>query len=354
MDDGYVKDTDGNRPTLMVGGFPAGSARDATAQMLDYLGPTLLYAPGQRGDNWIAPELAAVPSLPGVLPCDLAGGYTGCDDIPWYAATSSLIADDFDPVVILARAFQASYPVFGALRSERGLAHLRFQAGLPAAVDLAWLAFREAGLGADLFNMITTAKAWQVLACHAQAPGDVVFQLETPVATRMVATADDPATIAAYVAGLLTDLPRLCPGTAWGVHLSLGGWAHQAAVDPATALPLVILAREIIAQWPAGPEDAGLEYIHIPCAAAGKPPAGDAEWYAPLAALRRYMPRGCALSAGLVHEDLDLTVLRRLLGVIEDAYGARVRISTTCGLGRWPGPAQPVDAMTKMRDLAAT
>ncbi len=37
------------------------------------------------------------------------------------------------------------------------------------------------------------AKARQVLACHAQAPGDVVFQLETPAAVRWAATADDPA-----------------------------------------------------------------------------------------------------------------------------------------------------------------
>ena len=259
MPEGYVNDTDGNRITHLVGGIPAPSARHAMAEALGYLGPTLRYLPD--GENptadipyragWIEPEVRAVPGLPGVITRNAEARYTSYDDTPWYEAVGPLTADDLDAVVIARRAFEASYPEFCTLRRERGLPRLRFQAGIPAPLDLALLAFRESGLSPDLFGSITEAKARQVRACSAQAPGDAVFQLETPTGTGMVVTADDPAKAASYVAGLLTDLPSRCPGTAWGVHLCDGDWYHQAAIDPSSALPLVLLATEITAQWPA-------------------------------------------------------------------------------------------------------
>jgi hypothetical protein len=367
---GYANHNGQNRFTHLVGGFPGDSTRGAMAQLLEYLGPTLLYLPdGETATpdipdrpDWIAPELRGVSGLRGVRMCFEDARYegydTGYENVPYYQPTEPLAVADFAQALILQQAFEASYPVFCELRGEREASPLRFQAGTPSAFDLALLAFRDEGLDADLLNPITQAKAQQVRACHAQAPGDVVFQLETPAATRWVATAADPAKEAAYVAGLLTELPRLCSGTAWGVHLCLGDWNHQSAVDPDSAMPLVVLAKEIIAQWPAGIPDAPvLEYVHLPFAAASKPPAADPEWYAPLADLRSHMPPGARLVAGLVHEDLDLPALRRLLAIIEAAYGAQVTIAATCGLGRRPGDdhglGQAVDALTKMAALSA-
>lgn len=358
MTAGYATDTEGYRHAHLVGGFSASTTYDAMTQILDCLSGTLLSLPDGEPPtddipdrpNWIAPELRGVSGIPGVITRNAQAGYTGYDDYPWYEATRPLTADDFDAAVILQRAFRASYPVFRTLREERGLPGLRFQAGGPSALDLALLAFREAGLSPDLFSAITGAKARQVRACNAQAPGDVVFQLEMPVATRMVADAEDPAEVAAYVARLLVELPRSCPGTRWGVHECDGDWGHQAATDPSSALPLVLLASEIIAQWPEGPDAPVLDYVHLPFAAASKPPAEDARWYAPLADLK--MPPGCRLAAGFVHELLDLTALRRLLALIEDAYGGPVTIAATCGLGRRPDPGQATDALTKIAALA--
>jgi hypothetical protein len=325
---------------------------------LSYLGPSLLLLPDgeipteaipDRAD-WIQPELRGVPEIPGVITHNAQARYSGYEDTPWYEAGRQLTADDFDPVVILQRTFETSYPVFTELRRDGRLPGLRFQAGMPAPLDLGLYTFRGAGLSQDLHSAITEAKARQVRACHAQAPGDVVFQIETPAGLHMVATADDQARSAAYVAGLLTDLPRRCPGTAWGIHLCDGDWYHKAQTEPSSALPLVLLAAEVAAQWPAGPDAPVLEYVHLPFAPADKPPAADAAWYRPLADLR--MPAGCRLVAGFVHELLDLEALRGLLDVIERAYGAEVTIAATCGLGRRPHPDQPIDAMTKMAALA--
>jgi hypothetical protein len=52
-----------------------------------------------------------------------------------------------------------------------------------------------------------------------------------------------------------------------------------------------------------------------------------------------------------VHELTGLAELRRLLGIVEDAYGAEFTIAATCGLGRRP-PGQAADALEKMATLA--
>lgn len=358
-----------DRYTHMVGGFPGrGDARAAMAAQLRVLGDSLLTLPdGERAtrqlparDQWIQPELAALRGLPGVISHNETAGYTGYDDYPWYEASLPLKAQDFAPVVILQRAFEESYPVFSEVRREAGFPGLRFQAGLPAPLDVALFGFRAAsiaygggsqpGVSQELHGPIVEAKARQVLACHAQAPGDVVFQLESPAAVVLAMQAADQDSAAAGVAGLLTELPRRCPGTRWGVHLCNGDLGHKAATDPRSALPLAILAGQIAAQWPGGPDAPVLEYVHLPFAAGGQPPALDPGWYKPLGELS--LPPGCRLAAGFVHEGLDLPALRNLLGLIEEAYGAEVSVAATCGMGRWPDLGQAYGAMRNMAALS--
>jgi hypothetical protein len=324
---------------------------------LECLGPTLLSLPD--GENptgqfptrhlWIQPELLGIPGLPGAVNCNPDAKMTGYDDVYWWEATRPLTADDFAPVVILQRAFAETYPAFCEVRDRFQLPGLRFQIGMPAALDLGVMSFHDAGLAPALQDPITEAKAAQVRAIRAQA-SDVVFQMETPWGVHMVATSEDPAKAAEVAAGLLVGLPRRCPGTRWGIHLCDGDWFHQANTEPGSALPLVLLANEIVAQWPTGPEAPVLDYVHMPFAAAAKPPAMDATWYQALGDLR--LPGGCQLAAGFVHEALDLDANRAVLFLAENAYGAQVTIATSCGLGRRPDPAQVPDALEKMAALA--
>jgi hypothetical protein len=350
--------TGSTRYTHLVGGLTAASARDAMTTALGFLGPTLLSLPD--GENptgqfptrhlWIQPELQGIPELAGVVNRNPQAGMTGYDDTYWYSAEQPLTADDFAPVVILRRAFEQTYPTFLEVRDQYQLPGLRYQIGTPAPLDLAFFTFHEAGLAPALHDPITEAKAAQVREVHAQAPG-IVFQMETPWGVHMVASSEDPVKQAEYAASLLVDLPRRCPGTIWGVHLCDGDWFHRAAIEPASALPLVLLANEIVGQWPTGPEAPVLDYIHMPLAAADKPPAMDPAWYQALSDLR--LPDGCRFAAGFVHEALGLDANLAVLGLVEDAYGAQVTIATSCGLARRPDPAQVPDALQKMAALAA-
>jgi hypothetical protein len=347
------------RYTHLVGALTAPSASAAMTTALRYLGSTLLSLPD--GENpteqfptrhlWIQPELLSIPGLPGAVNCNPDAKMTGYDDVYWWRAEQPLTADDFAQVVILLRAFEQTYPAFRKVSDQYQLPGLRFQIGTPAPLDLGVMSFRDAGLAPALQDPITAAKAAQVRAVHAQA-ADVVFQMESPWSVNMVATSDDLAKTAEYAAGLLVDLPQRCPGTMWGVHLCDGDWFHEANTEPGSALPLVLLANEIAAQWPTGPDAPVLDYIHLPLAAAAKPPAMDAAWYEALGDLR--LPEGCRFAAGFVHEALDLSANRAVLGLVEDAYGAQVTIATSCGLGRRPDPDQVPDALEKMAALAAT
>lgn len=246
------------RYTHLIGALTAPSAGEAMTIALQYLGPTLLSLPD--GENptkqfptrhlWVQPELERIPELAGVVNRNPQAGMTGYDDTYWYSAERPLSADDFAPVVILRRAFEQTYPTFLEVRDRYRLPGLRYQIGTPAALDLAFFTFHEAGLASALHDPITDAKAAQVRAVHAQAPG-VVFQMETPWSVRMVASSEDAAKTAEYAASMLVALPQRCPGTIWGIHLCDGDWFHKEMIEPGSALPLVLLANEIAAQWPA-------------------------------------------------------------------------------------------------------
>jgi hypothetical protein len=359
-------DTDGTpgvtqapwRRTYMTGGMDASGPAEAMGTMLGELGLSLIALPDGERDSklfpdrsqWITPEFKAIPTIDadGVEDGDRAivllqpGDFRGYGKTPVYKATRELTPADFAGVVMFQRAFEQTYEL--SCKARRGYDHLPFQAGCPAALDLILFAFHQ--VGGALHDACTRAKAAQIRACHATAGDDLVVQIETVAAVNMVATAEDQPKTASWLAGLLTALPRLCPGVSFTVHLCDGDWGHEAMTEPESALPLVLLANEIAAQWP---DEAKLKLFQLPFAPAALPPSLDPAWYTPLNQLK--LPEDTFLAAGFVHELTSLTDLRYLLGVIEDSYGHEVVLAPPCGLGRRPhGQAQ--DVLHKLAELA--
>lgn len=338
-----------SRAAYLVGTMPGRDAPEAITTALRYLGPALSQvSDGETGDrrNWIELEIMRAMQLSGLTNLNPEVGFTGYDDLPWFRPDRRLTAEDFGPVLTLESAFTESYPVFTELRSRWNLPGLRLQASVPAPLDLGLYMFHEQGLGPEIQDPITEAKARQVRACYTLAGADAAYQLESVAAVKMVADSPDRAK---YAAALLTDLPSRCPGTAWAFHPCYGDWRHEAMTRPGSALPLVQLCAEVTAQWPAA---ATLRWLHLPLAAASEPPSLDPAWYEPLGALRDHLPPGCQVAAGFVHELLSLGQLRDLQEIIEVAYGGEMAVAPACGLGRRPDPRQPFDILEKMAALA--
>jgi hypothetical protein len=246
---------------------------------------------------------------------------------------------------MLRKAFDQTYQL--SRQARQGYPEMPGQWGIPAALDLILFAFHEAG--GVLHEACTEAKAEQVLACQAVADSHqdkVVFQIESVAAISMMTTAGDQPKAAAWLASLLTMLPRRCPGVSFTVHLCDGDWGHEAMSEPESALPLVLLANEIAAQWPA---EARLLGVQLPFAAAAKPPSLDPAWYDTLSLLKL---GEAFLAAGFVHELLPLEDLRVLQATIEETYGGPVVLAPPCGLGRRPDPDQARDVLHKLSVMA--
>jgi hypothetical protein len=342
-----------SRSVHLVGTIPGSSAREAMEGALSRLAPHLrTLTDGETGprQNWIQAimnQLFDHPDLELARP----GDYSSYDTTPVFRVKHghTLTADGLEPYMVLAREYEASYPLFRELRGAYGRPDLDFQVGVVLHLDLAVDAFAEAGFSPAIYEPCLEVTAGQIRKVQAQSAGDVVFQLEMPVPLIAVAGTPDEgqAQAAAQMADRVFDLPsRVDEGTRFGVHLCLGDMNHEALGRMRNVRPIVLLANELAGRWPAGRP---LEFIHAPFAAAQEPPTFDEEFYAPLSELS--LPADVRFIAGIVHESVDIEDERRLLALIEGLVGREVDVASACGLGRRPDMSQVRDAMDKARAL---
>ena len=336
------------RAAHVVGSLPAEDSRAAMHEMLKAVGDRLPVLPdGETGERhqWIIHILEGLRRHP-ALRVKREGRWTGYDDMAVFKVRRghTLTGDSLDFGHVAA--FRDSYPVY---RELRGAAQTGFQVGVPGDFDMALFVLGPAGALRHR-RPFTEATLAEIRAIHAEAGGDVVFQLEIPAELIMVARA--PRLLQPLVARLLARgvarLARQAPeGARFGLHLCLGDMNHRALGRMADTGPLVTLAGAIAAAWPAG---RALEYVHAPFAAAEEPPPTDPAWYAPLRRLR--LPAGTRFVAGLAHEDQDLATQRRLLELIDGLVGGRSGVSTSCGLGRRT-PDAAARALHRISELTA-
>ncbi len=313
------------------------------------LGPHLLrLTDGETGERagWITPTLAWLRANPDV---ELVRDGDG-RDYESGAVHRVRPGHRLDPNKIelnYYRTFQRSYPGFVVIREREKLPHLSFQVGLPAPTDLAvtGFGFETAQSDPSISQAFADATVREVVAIHADAQSDVVFQVESVFSMAAVVRAPEEAqgSVAARAANSIMSMVERAPvGARFGVHLCLGDYHHRALVEMGSARPLVTMANTLARKWPSTQP---LEYIHAPFAAAEKPGSFDPAWYEPLSELD--LPESVRFVAGFIHEDLSVEQLRGVHTMIEQFVGREVDIAATCGLGRRPSPDQAWDTMDK-------
>ncbi|WP_117209320.1 hypothetical protein [Allorhizocola rhizosphaerae] len=319
-----------HRPAHLVGSFPAADARAAMRQFLDAVGDRLPVLPdGETGErhHWIVHIVEGMRRHPD-LEVKRDGGWSDYDDVPVFKVRGghTLTGDSLDFGHVAA--FQASYPIY---RELRGAAQTGFQVGVPGDFDMALFVLGPVGALRNR-RPFTDATIAEVLAIHAEAGSDVLFQIEIPAELVMVARMPPPLRplVARRLGRVVANLAQQAPeGARFGVHLCLGDMNHRALGRMSDTAPLVALTNAIVKAWPAGRP---LEYVHAPFAAAEKPPPTDPGWYEPLRQMR--LPDGTRFVAGMAHEDQELAVQQRIVQMIDELTGRRVGVSTSCGLGR--------------------
>ena len=318
------------RRAHLVGSLPGDTSGEAMRLAVERLGDDLAYLPdGETGDrrNWVIPMIEGLRKHPD-LELVRDGDWSDYDKIPRLRVKPGhrLYGASLD--LGIAAAARAAQPDFDAVRGERPL---HFQVGIPGDIDLALFSFGPTGPVRHRrpFTEALVAAMHEAVAAYGK---DVLFQVEIPAELVLLGRAPARArpAMAAVIARQLAALAQGAPeGAEFGVHLCLGDMNHRALGRVGDADPLVTLSNAIAERWPQGRP---LRYVHLPLAAADDPPSEDPAFYAPLSRLA--LGPGIDVIAGFAHEDQDVSTQFRIRGLIEDALGAPVGISTSCGLGR--------------------
>ncbi len=321
------------RQAHLVGSLPFPTARQAMSTAMDLLGPRLRSLPdGETGDrrNWIqfiVEQLRAHPDL------ELAreGDWSDYDSTPRFRVRCGrrLFGATLDLGHVAA--VRETFPAFEKVRHEAVRSDLAFQQGIPSDLDLALfsLGLRGALRNRRAFTEATLIEIRQIVALSGP---DTLFQVEMPAELVLLARA--PSRIRTSLARLLAHgVARMAAGapmgTRFAVHLCLGDMNNRALGLMDDVLPIVLLANDLTARWPA---DRPLELVHVPFAAADHPATTDPRFYAPLE--RISLPEHVRLAAGFVHEAQPMEDQFRIRSMVEDLIGRPVVISSACGLGR--------------------
>lgn len=339
------------RKTHLVGSWPGRTPEHAMEAALKQLSPHLLrMTDGETGDraSWITVGIDALRANPDVEMIN-DGDWSSYHNVAKWRVKEGHTLDPDNIRLCYARYFDGSFPAFKELRARFGRPDLQFQVGIPASIDVAGASFGEAAFtDPSIPAAFTTAAAREIEKIRASADEEVLFQLETVFSLVAVAREPDEAQpeIARRMAAGLAAMAAAAPeGTHFGCHLCLGDFNREAFTNMRDARPLVLVANAIVDQWPEGRV---LDYIHVPFAAARKPPIEDEAFYEPLSDLR--LPEDVRFVAGFLHETLDLPAHQQLLARIESRVGRPVDVAAACGLGRRDTPEE---ALEEMREAAA-
>ncbi|MEV0381107.1 hypothetical protein [Nonomuraea sp. NPDC050643] len=318
----------------LVGSYPAADARQAMTIMADVAGPYLrTLADGEVGArrNWIAHIIDDLRDHPDVeLRTD--GDWSGYDDHPIYKVRRGHRFRSGLLRLGHAKEAGASYAVFKEVRAEHRLDGVTFQVGVPGDLDLALFSFgpARAFVRRGPFRDALVREMREIAAWGGR---DVLFQIEVPAETVMVATAPGPlrALVArSLVPGLIKLVTAVPPGSRFGAHLCVGDLNNRALKRPDSVAPVVSLVKALLRAWP---HDRPLEYVHVPLAAGDQPPPLRTGFYQALEPLAG-LPSGIRFVAGLAHEAQDADDQRRILRIVEKILSRTVDVASACGLGR--------------------
>ncbi|MGH7743350.1 MAG: hypothetical protein ACREQ5_00810 [Candidatus Dormibacteria bacterium] len=336
-----------------VGTIPAPTPTAAIRLQLDYTGPNQeTVVDGETNeDEWVVDTVRRRERDPHIR-CYRKSQFHRVPLKLWRGAVCAPRSGAGPKNMLLRYAEHAgeSYPDYQRL--TQGLP-VRPQYGIPGPLNPA--VFTWGPLALKYYDLEVQAAVWEVDTIHALTGGGVLYQLEVPVETVLVAKA--PARARAKVAARMARrigqfITQTPPGGSWAVHLCLGNLHDLPLVDVEDTSPLVELANHIIYAWP---DTHRLEVLHLPLGSRPHPApsgenSGDWLYYLPLRGLALDIAGGVHVSAGLADPLVPVEDQQKALALVDRAVGVHVGVSSFCGLGRRPDLVVP--SLARIRALA--
>jgi hypothetical protein len=321
---------------LLVGSFPAGSARDVMESVADVLGDRVAAIPDGDQAGWVFAVWRVIAAMPELEQVDEQEIHERLSmKLPIYAPRAGVAAEDveFGPFGFAVTA-KASYREFVDLR-DRGRIEpgARFQVCLPAPIT-AGCVLQPLDV---LVPALERALARELVEIVAAIPAaDLAVQFDMAIDVQVEEAARHPDRASQWHRGLseawrldrtVTQIARLAehvpPGAALGVHLCYGDPEGFHLVEPADTQVVVDFANALHAAV-ASP----LAWVHVPVPR----DRDDDAYFAPFDGLQ--LDPDTRLYLGLLHlADGEEGAARRRAAAaahLTRSFG----VGTECGLGR--------------------
>ena len=251
------------------------------------------------------------------------------------------------------------YPILEQASNDRGVTTPPLQIGINT-LDLALFSLRfGAKKHLDAFIEATrreTHEAWEV------TQGNVFFLIETPCATILANLFRGYQPLIDWFTDALVKIIKALPkGAEWGFHFCYGDLGNSSIGDHGRLAETLQLYRLIYRPEQSVRminhvlyclEDDGLRpsLIQYPLAYGKRPPSLNPQDYRAYRAT--YIPEGTDVYAGAIHHARSADVLIPLYTILDEVFGQRVGVSSSCGYGRHTA-VQMYDCLKRMQQVAA-
>lgn len=252
------------------------------------------------------------------------------------------------------------YPILEQASRQRGIDTPPLQIGINT-IDLALFSLRfGAKKHLDTFIEATRREAheaWEI------AGGNVFFLIEMPCATILSNLSRGSQPLIDWFTNALLKLVRSLPkGAEWGFHFCYGDLSNSSIGDHGWLAENLELYRLIYRpKWStkminsilSAMEQEGLipTLVQYPLAYGKRAPSLNPDDY--IAYRNIYVPEGTDVYAGAIHHGHSADVLVPLYAMLDEVFGRRVGVSSTCGYGRHSA-VQMLSCLKSMQIVAST
>lgn len=299
---------------------------------------------GETDDKtWIDAQLNNIPNVSAIRRLKkptfgTSGNYRG---MPIDVVRRGQSIDPAELNLRFAERARNGYPILQQVSQERGVKTPPLQIGINT-LDLALFSLRfGAKKHLDAFVEATRREAHEAWEATG---GNVVFLIETPCATILANLARGHQSLINWFAGALLKIVQALPkGAKWGFHFCYGDLSNSSIGDHGKLAETLQLYRWIYRpEWSVKMIDHILHhlerygyipsFIQYPLAYGKRAPSLNPADYA--AYRKAYVPEGTNVYAGAIHYRRSSSVLVPLYSMLDDVFGQRVGVSSSCGWGR--------------------
>ncbi len=343
------------RPGLYIGSTSY-EVNDIETALRHFAGPLLIQSGGTHNQfplaalplgevsdhHWVDEQLAQFDNISAFkkLKKSTFGTSENYLGMPAYSPRSGMDVDPSQINLLYADRVYEGYPIFQRVCTDNYLGRQRLQVGINLIDVLIFALRNHAG---DYLDVFIERARQEMDEVWRLTEGNAFFLIETPSFTIMTSTGIRNETLVNWFTNAFAKLLHALPsGAPWGFHFCNGRLGGRALLDqgftrlinasrwgfhPNYMVSSTNTLLSTLEEWGFVPE-----LVQIPFTMGWeRPPSQNREDYEPYRNL--YIPSTTQVYAGIVNPFLNYQQHEMLFRWLDDVFGQRVGMSSTCGFG---------------------